>query len=818
LAILSKYDRIIRLFISVKRVINIGKILNITKKEWPRVLVAWSMIFLSRFGFIVGWSVLIATFLSKVGINLLPLLFLANALMVMLGTTFFRHWVKKLQREVLISFTVIAAAATLLTSILFIQTNLFAFFILLLVAASVFLAQLNIFISLFNEDLFTPLESQRTFPVIESAETIGAIAGGLVLTLFAANVSAYKFIIIWALAILMILPIVLFFNAKTLDVPKLVGIKEKANKKRKISESIQTLKKVPFLKGIMIVVLLHWGMMNMVEFQYTKAIQQEVYSVQEETLLSYDEFGVVLASEGFTDEQVQYYEHQLTQKLGTLHVIFNTAALFIQLIIASRLLQSLGVVPSMLIHPLISLLNLIGLTLKFNFNTAVLTRGSYELTGLLFQNSYNSTYYSIPHALRDEVKELMQGIMKPLGAILGTFLITIVAFNYSGVTQTTILNVILVIMASLMSIVVYKLINKYTEMSEQNLTKKMDLPTRLNSIEILAQNGHKHFTPSLLKILKRDSESEVIKESILNTLGERQDPESINAILDMIETGNDTLRLSAVKALRAFTEEEKLMKRSFTAFRLVSSLKRSLEKEKNETIRESLVQCFYEFSPSELTDFLLTKIQEKDPHQDVYIRMLRLFDDANLKYYLEPFLKDRSPKVRAASIIALWQFPSLRSELKHYLKQMFDNKKESTQIIAIESAGEVKFKEAKPLLKHALKSENTKMVDTAIIALGQLDDESVTPLIIDRFADMNHPWYDQVESILKRFSIRFEEDLRHEMQHSISRQISGIIAEYSHISEMDDHTLKTLRRLYHKLNAHQEAHQIKLKLDSNKEG
>jgi HEAT repeat protein/ATP/ADP translocase len=798
-------------------VIKLSKILNISKKEWPRVMVAWSLMFLTRFGFIVGWSVLIATFLSKVGINLLPALFLANALMVMLGTTIFRKLVRKVQREVMISFTVIAAAATLLSSILFIQTNVFAFFILLLTAESILLAQLNIFLSLFNEDLFTPLESQRTFPIIESAETIGAIAGGLVLSLYATSVPSYKFIVLWAVSLILILPIVLFFNPKTLDVPKLIGVIESQPKKKKIRESISNLKKIPFLKGMMIVILLHWGMMNMVEFQYTKAIQQDVYSVQEETLISETEAnGVILASQGFTEEQTLFYEQQLTQKLGTLHAIFNAAALFIQLIIASRLIQSLGVLPSMMIHPVMSLLNLLGLTLKFNFNTAVFTRGAYEMTGLIFKNSYDSTYYAIPHTMRDDAKEMMQGIMKPLGAILGTILIILVAFNFTGVKQTAIINILLVLMATAMSIIVYRLVNKYTVMSEQNLTKKMDLPTRLNSIEILSQNGHKHFTPSLLKILKRDSESEIIKETILKTLGERQDPESINAILDLIETGNDTLRLAAVKALKEFTEEDKLMERSFTAFRLVSSLKKSLEKEENETIREHLVRCFYDFSPKDLTDFLLTKIQAKSPHYYVYIRMLRLFDDANLKYYLEPFLKDRNPKVKAASIIALWQFESLRTELKHYLRQMFDSKKESTQRIAIATAGEVQFAAAKPFLKHALKSEENETVDTALISLGQLGDENVVSMIVERFADMNHPWHDQVESISKRFSKYFEENLRREMSHSVSKQISDIIAEFSHVEDMDAATLKRLRRLYHKLNAHHEAHQIKTRLASGK--
>lgn len=792
-----------------------SQIFNVGKKEWPRVTVAWLLMFLSRFGFIVGWSVLIATFLSKVGINLLPVLFLVNALVVMLGTVVFRNWVRKVQREILISVTVLLAAATLLTSILFIKENTLLFFSLLVLVESVFLAQLNILISLFNEDLFTPLESQRTFPVIESAETIGAIAGGLVLSLFAELIPAYKFILLWAIAMILILPIVLLFNAKTMDVPRLVGLKAETPK-RKLQENLHLFKKIPFLKGMMLIVILHWAIMNMVEFQYTKAIQQEVYSDQEQTLISEEDGHIELASEVLTQDQSDYYEDQLTQKLGTLHVIFNAAALVIQLIVTSRLIQALGVVPSMLIHPLLTLLNLVALTLKFNFTTAILTRGGYEITGLMLKNSYDSSYYAIPNHYRDEVKEVMQGLLKPFGAIIGTLFIIGIALNFEGAQETVAINVVLIIAALTMSFVMLRMMQKYTEMSEQNLSKKMDLPTRLNAIEILAQNGHRNFTSSLMKILKRKSEPEIVKESILSTLAERQDPESINGILDLIEEGNETLRMAAVKALRDFTEEEALMKRSFTAHRIISCLEAALENESNETIRENLVQCFYEFSPEALTRFLLDKIGEKSPHRDAYIRMLRLFDDPNLKYYLEPFLKDRSVRVRGAAIIALWQFDALRNELKHYLKQMFDTTKTETQLVAIQTSGEIQYRAAIPFLKDALRSPEKELVDAALLSLGQLGDEQVIPLLVDRFSDERHEWHEMVEPILKRFSQSYEDRLRHEMHHSVSKQIADIISQYAHVSDMDERTLKTLRRLYHKLNAHHEAHQIKLVLDSEK--
>ena len=134
---------------------RLNRLLNVSSKEWPRILVAWSMIFFTRIGFIIGGSILIAVFLGRIGIDLLPSFFLLNALFMMLGTFVFRRLIHKFPREVLITFNVLFTAGTLLLSILFLtQEHLSLFLISILIAQSVLLSQLNILVSLFNEDLF----------------------------------------------------------------------------------------------------------------------------------------------------------------------------------------------------------------------------------------------------------------------------------------------------------------------------------------------------------------------------------------------------------------------------------------------------------------------------------------------------------------------------------------------------------------------------------------------------------------------------------------------------------------------------------------
>ena len=56
------------------------------------------------------------------------------------------------------------------------------------------LHKIKIFIDSFIEDLFSPLQSERTFPLIEAAETFGGIIAGLTITFLSNSIEIFKFI------------------------------------------------------------------------------------------------------------------------------------------------------------------------------------------------------------------------------------------------------------------------------------------------------------------------------------------------------------------------------------------------------------------------------------------------------------------------------------------------------------------------------------------------------------------------------------------------------------------------------------------------
>lgn len=785
------------------------RVLNISQKEAPRVLLAWSLVFLIRVGFIVGWTILIASFLTKIGITLLPLLFLGNALFVMTGTLIYRHLIHKINRELLITLTAITGAALLITSAAVMQSATFVYFVLFLMAQGIFIGQLSILINLFNEDLFTPLESQRVLPIIESGETIGGIVAGLLLSSLSHAIPPYKFILLGVLLLFIVLPIILRFNPHTMELPKTEETEPK--KTRSIREQFKSLKKIPFIKGLMLVVMLQWGMMNVVEYQSMKAVQQNVYHQEEETLAQETDPSVVLA-------EVDQHEEDLTGKLGMLHLIFYSCALLMQLIFASRIMTTLGIVPSMMVHPLVTFLNVVGMSLRFNIVTASLTRGAYEMTSVLFTNSSESTYYAIEHETEVEAKEFILGIMRPLGAIIGTSFTLGVALVLSSLKQTLALNAAVLLGSVLMLITLKTLSKKYSEMCEQNLSHKKDLPTRINAVEILGQRGHERDFPSLQKLLKRPQEPVVLKESILKTLGLREDLKAMGSILEALDEKDERIRHAAIQALRNFKDlKAHLMGQAFSRHRIVESLKNSLLNEKNDSIREEALHCFYEIAPEELTAFILHTIEEAPTKKASFIQMLRLFPDPNLGYYLEGFLDDSNPEVRAAAVIALWQFEEMRGTLEHHLNQLIRSPKKEVLLAGLHAVGLTRWENAKAEVLKLSISEDESIRNTALLTLAQLQESSVVPTLVEQLSDPLHEWFDRSGMILASFPKKFQEEVRYFLNIRFTEAIHKLFAAHHKLAleSWEKKSLEELKNLYSKLSAHEEAHHVQKLLDSS---
>jgi HEAT repeat protein len=732
----------------------------------------------------------------------------------MIGTTIFRPLAHKIRNELLITATAIGGAAFLLLSILFIKDQTTVFFVLFLIAQGVFMAQLNILISLFNEHLFSPLESQRTFPVIESAETVGGIIGGFALSMLSFSIPAYKFILVWVLMLLLILPIVLKYNNHTMEIPKLDNENEKPHK-NDFSVTLKEVRKVPFLRGLLLIIILQWAIMNTVEFQYTKGIEEDVSGAEEVSAQVAPENEIQLAS--ITPEEKLHAE-RLTEELGKFHLIFNSLALIMQLIVASRILTGLGVVSTMMIHPLLIILETIGMSLRFNLATASLTRGSFELTNILFKNAYDSSYYAISHEKRADIKELLQGVFKPIGAVLGAALLMLFTYIELGIRETLILNGIIIFMSIVMAVTLGGMSKKYTEMSEANLGHKTDLPMRLSAVEILGQNGHSKSTPALQKLLARAGEPELLKETILKTMGLREETDSLSSILAILKDKSQNLRLSALNAISCFQDLKKhLMNQSFSRYRVITALKEVLKTEDNDQIREEAVKCLFKISPEELTNFVMSSLEKTEKGKAGLVCALRLFKDPLLPYYIEPFLESRNPEVRGAGIVALWQFPQLHRELTHHLNQMLSSKNLEILGAGIESAGKIHLKSTKILLREYLKHPSPEIHLRSLLALAEMEDDLIVSDLVKAFLDPDHPWFHKSAAILSSLSKHFRGHTENILRLHMVDTISTLLMQRKNndLSSLGKKTLTYLQALYQKLSDHHSSAKIEKILAKN---
>jgi hypothetical protein len=214
------------------------RFLNITKSEWERVVPAFLVKLLFQIVLIMGGTILVALFIEQFTIESLPILFIIQALCVMLGTVLVSAFLKKNTPSSLISiFSAIAALSIFLSSVFFPYDKVILFPALIF-SLSLLMSQVYIWLSLFIENLFSPLESERVFPVIESSEPIGGILSGLLIITLVEKVSVLNMLTISG-AILLAIPILMYFAVQKLEsISVLRTLREERNTKNSQKKSV----------------------------------------------------------------------------------------------------------------------------------------------------------------------------------------------------------------------------------------------------------------------------------------------------------------------------------------------------------------------------------------------------------------------------------------------------------------------------------------------------------------------------------------------------------------------------------------------------
>lgn len=768
-----------------------NRMVNVTSDEWPRIYLSWSMQFLYRTSYIIGWTALIALFVTTYGLLMLPYFFVIYSLAKMVSAYIFSHLINKFPKDRIIMYTSLIGATLffLVSMTRIISPDLFLF--LSIIIFGMIISQLYILNSGFIEDLFTPLESERTFPIIESAETIGGIIGGLLIAFLAPIIPTENFITILVISLALLAPIMLFQRYFLKKIPYLAHKKNRGShfKFTNIKDFFENIKLIPFLKVLFIIVIAQWFITNMLEFQFTKAIFQNIPA------------------------NAIHPEQELTHGLGSLHIFFYTFGLFMQILIASRILGSLGVTGSLLLHPVVTLLSLGAMLFRFGLPSAILAKLNFEMTTIIHKNAYHTSYYAIDPKMREQVRELLEGFAHPLGTLLSMFLILGFQFLLTGSALNTSMTVMMIAVMGFMLIILLKNENQYTKLSIKNLTQSVDSTLQLNAIEILGQKGHKNAVNVLTKTLKKADLENKVTIKILNTLGHIKEHDSILDILNYISHEDRRIRFAAIKALNNYDVIRKKQKseRPFSLFRINNVLKRQFQTESDEDIKALIIKILAKLNKHKIVPYLIDLLKSADPTiQANCISACYYFNDINLIHYLLPFIDSPDPMVRAHTIIALWKYDDYKKHLTTALKSMLHSKNSAVRIEAYMVIGKVKAHLETNRLISTLSSVNKTERLVAALALANLGKKEGNEIIVDILIHSNATDREiilhRIDSLSKTSKSKIEALIRQKVSAFINE--SYLVDTDFDIEALDRLALIKLRNAYELVNEHEEVQNI----------
>lgn len=348
----------------------------------------------------LGGGISLSIFLSRAGIGRLPLMLLLAAVMNFLAVISYVQLSSRRSNKNLFALIIGAGMAVLIPSRLLapsLPTEMSYFFY----AVSEFMtASVGLHFSVYLSDFFDTRQSKRLFPIIFAGSRIGGITGGLVLGVLTRWMSTLNMTYIWIFSLagawLLLLYIDKTFPPQVFDYEK--QSRESSQFFKHLAGGMQFLRGSRLLKALTAGLFLLGFLSLVLKFLYSQVFV-----------------------ETFPNED------QLTVFYGLFTIAANVLGIFIQLVIANRLIDSLGLGISNSIYAVAFSLSFAGMGLFYGFPSAVWARFTDEQLESAIRNPVEGLLYNaIPDSERARARALSSGLITPLSAISGSIVLEMI--------------------------------------------------------------------------------------------------------------------------------------------------------------------------------------------------------------------------------------------------------------------------------------------------------------------------------------------------------------------------------------------------------
>jgi hypothetical protein len=510
------------------------------------------------------------------------------------------------------------------------------------------MGQLKIVRMLFIESQFTPSQAVRVFPVIESAETFGIIFGGLLISIFATTLSFDKFVYIWILALLLIVPVVSMFAPKSvyLQLESMHILKKKGSltlnySLRSVLGKISGFMKNKTILGLILIVLCQWIFFTIIEYEYTKSVEYMSHAVQ----LQMED---MLYKSGFAED------------LGRLQVLIGSSALLFQLVLASRLLNFMGIVGSLLLYPIVLFVGIFSYLFNPGFSSLLIARFGHEMTNVLHYNAYHTSYYAFDHAERSSLMEFIEGIVRPLGAVIATLAIFAIEYFVVVSFQSVAFSILMIMLLALLLLFTVNFKFEFDELPKNDLMNSSSVVKLIDALNLMRENFHPGDSKFLVNLLinRKDLPDEVV-EHIFVLVSEFGDLDDLSFLIDEFENSRFD-RLMILDCIQSIVSRfgDELTTKPFTFHGLNTLLNSSKSNiDSNLYVKINSIKLSLSVADNSLHKFLSDSLGE---HADNLLisshNTLSQVNDSHVMNILKEYLSSANPYVKTGTLYVVRKF------------------------------------------------------------------------------------------------------------------------------------------------------------------
>jgi hypothetical protein len=370
---------------------KLEKLLLVRTEERGNVVYFLFFFMLVSAGMAIGRSTADALFLKRLGIEYLPMMYMAQSLLLAAVSLVYAAFADRIPAEkffrALFSILLVLVLSSWLIMTATDNALVYpAYYLVYEVASELLLVHATLYMS---QNLNT-LQAKRLMPLLFAGAQIGTITGGLVLVLATPVFGTQNLLLLWC----------------TLLVAGSVLLAVR-HRRHGASTHFRAPKKSRNLLGDC-VEQVHQG----IKFTYTSSLLRASSFALFFMVIS---FYIVCYSVNRIYTQTFDSEESLTRFFGLLTAVTSTVALFIQLFITNRSIRRFGIRGMNLLFPLTTLASLAALTASFAFPMALL--GSFNKDALMpaFRNPVRSMFFNVlPDYMQGRARAMSVALVLPL--------------------------------------------------------------------------------------------------------------------------------------------------------------------------------------------------------------------------------------------------------------------------------------------------------------------------------------------------------------------------------------------------------------------